>query len=100
MALEDIDISNQLPVAQARKLLSSVLVHGIVLFSAHAKREMENDDMMEQDVINVLRAGRIYEPGELVRGSWRYRCHTRLFCVVVAFSSVTQSAVVTVWRKK
>ncbi len=100
MALEDIDITNQLPSAQARRLLSYVLVHGVVLFSAHARREMANDDMTEQNVINVLRAGRIYEPGELMRGSWRYRCHTQLFCVVVAFSSVTRSAVVTAWRKK
>ena len=100
MALEDIDTTNQLPPPQARRLLSYVLVHGVVLFSAHAKREMANDGMTQQDVINLLRVGRIYEPGELVQGSWRYRCHTQLFCVVVAFSSVTQSVVVTAWRKK
>ncbi|HMR08160.1 MAG TPA: DUF4258 domain-containing protein [Polyangiaceae bacterium] len=100
MALEDIDVNQQLPPVQARKLLSYVLEHGTVFFSAHAKREIAKDAMTEQDVINVLRAGRIFEPGELERGSWRYRCHTNIFCVVVAFSDVTQSIVVTAWRKK
>ncbi len=100
MALEDADTNIQLPEARARKLLSYVLVHGTLLFSSHAKREMANDNMTDLDVINVLRAGRIYEPGELVRDSWRYRCHTPRFCVVVVFSNATQSVVVTAWRKK
>lgn len=100
MALDNVDISVQLPEVQARKLLSYVLVHGTLLFSSHARREMADDDIIEQDVINVLRAGRIYEPGELMRGSWRYRCHTHHFCVVVAFSDATKSVVVTARRKK
>ena len=100
MAIEDADTSKQLPQVQARKLLSYVLANGEVAFSAHARREMAKDGMAEQDVINVLRAGQVHEPGELVHESWRYRCHTNLFCVVVAFDSVALVIIVTAWRKK
>ncbi|MBK6685943.1 MAG: hypothetical protein IPG45_15830 [Deltaproteobacteria bacterium] len=56
--------------------------------------------MTEQDAINVLRAGRIHEPAEFEGASWRYRCHTVRFCVVVAFDGATRSIVVTAWRKQ
>lgn len=100
MKLEVLNTDEQLPEALARKLLSYVLVHGEVVFSTHALREMAKDGMMVQDVINVLRAGQIREPGELQRSSWRYRCHTERFCVVVAFDGATETVVVTAWRKK
>lgn len=97
---EDLDTNDELTSAQARKLLSYVLTHGEVVFSGHARREMSNDEMTDQDVFNVLRAGRIHEPGELVRETWRYRCHTNKFCVVVTFEMSTTTVVVTAWRKK
>lgn len=100
MGIGDVDTDNELTQAQARKLLSYILANGEVVFSGHARREMSKDEMTEQDVINVLRAGQIHEPGELERESWRYRCHTNKFCVVVAFESTTMSIVVTAWRKK
>ncbi len=61
---------------------------------------MANDEMTEQDVINVLRAGQIYEPGEFVRGSWRYGCQTTKFCVVVTFDMATVATVATPRRKR
>lgn len=73
---------------------------GTVVFSRHARREMDADGMTEQDAINVLRAGRIHEPAEFEGASWRYRCHTVRFCVVVAFDGATRSIVVTAWRKQ
>ncbi len=100
MGIEDVDTDHELPQARARKLLSYVLANGEVAFTRHARSEMANDDMTEQDVINVLRAGRIHEPGEYVGASWRYRCHTTKFCVVVAFEASTSTIVVTAWRKR
>jgi hypothetical protein len=99
LAFDDLDTEKRLPQAVARKLLSHILAVGEVIFSAHARSEMAKDSMIEQDVINVLRAGRIHEPGEYQGRSWRYRCHTARYCVVVAFSSTTRTVVVTAWRK-
>jgi hypothetical protein len=61
---------------------------------------MRNDDLTEVDVVNVLRGGRILEPGEQEAGTWRYRVHTNLLCVVVAFRSTSAAVVVTAFRKK
>lgn len=100
MALDDLDTDTQLPVAVARKLLSHILLTGEVIFSSHARKEMANDSMAEQDAINVLRAGKINEPGEYQGSSWRYRCHTARFCIVVVFDSTTRTVIVTAWRKR
>ena len=61
---------------------------------------MAKDDIVETDVVNVLRNGTLTETGELVATTWRYRLHTERFCVVVAFRSVTELVLVTAWRKK
>ena len=83
----------------ARQLLTRILVDGRVVFSRHALDEMANDQMVEQDVINVLRAGR-FDPAEWENGDWRYRIHTQRFCVVATFDSETLAIVVTAWRKR
>lgn len=84
---------------EARQLLHQILVEGRVIFSRHALIEMANDHMIEQDAINVLRAG-VVDPAEWENGDWRYRVHTPRFCVVVAFDSETLAIVVTAWRKR
>jgi len=86
---------------QARKLLSAILssVHGQIFFSGHARREMETDDLTMAEVFGMLRIGRIHEPAELVRGSWRYRVHCVAGCVVVTFPAEKICKVVTAWRK-
>jgi hypothetical protein len=61
---------------------------------------MAQDKLTEVDVVNVLRGGHITEPAEEVNGTWRYRVHTNLIWVVVAFRSETELVVVTVWRKR
>lgn len=60
---------------------------------------MAKDKMVEQDAINVLRAGSL-DPAEMERGSWRYRVHTLRFCVVVTFDEATAAIIVTAWRKR
>lgn len=100
MKLDEVDTDNELQQAVARKLLSFILAEGEVFLSSHARQAMKDDDMSEQDVFNVLRAGRIYEPAEFERDSWRYRCHTERYCAVVAFDSASKTVVVTTWRKK
>jgi hypothetical protein len=84
---------------EARQLLNRILADGQVVFSRHALDEMSNDQMVEQDVIDVLRAGR-FDPAEWENGNWRYRIHTQRFCVVAAFDSETLVIVVTAWRKR
>lgn len=84
---------------EARQLLTRILAEGSIVFSRHALDEMANDQMVEQDAINVLRAGR-FDPAEWENGDWRYRIHTQRFCVVAAFDSETLAVVVTAWRKR
>jgi hypothetical protein len=38
------------------------------------------------------------EPGEIERGTWRYRVRERDVCVVVAFRSEARLVIVTAWR--
>ena len=86
---------------QARKLLSKILLdpHGEVVFTRHAREEMLADDLSVADVYAVLRTGRIFESGELLHGSFRYRVHSANCCAVVAFSGDRVTVVVTTWRK-
>ncbi|MFN8176359.1 MAG: hypothetical protein U0167_00350 [bacterium] len=57
---------------------------------------MADDDLAEQECLNVLRGG-VVDPGELERGTWRYRVRTKEATVVVAFNSDMELAMVTVW---
>jgi len=86
--------------ADAKRLILAILVGGTVAFSKHAELEMADDNLgpIEKiDVINVLRGG-VVEPGELEKGSWRYRVRTQRISVVVVFRTETALVVVTAWR--
>jgi len=85
---------------RAKKLIVKILHEGTFSPSVHADKELAKDDMSDMDVVNVLRAGRIYEPAEFVHGSWRYRVHTPRMTVVVAFRGESEFVIVTGWRKK
>ncbi|EPX59890.1 hypothetical protein D187_002634 [Cystobacter fuscus DSM 2262] len=85
---------------EARKLIQEICATGIVESSRHAKEELAKDDLTMFDVRNVLRAGKILEEPELENGTWRYRVHTELMAVVVAFVSESKLKIVTAWRKK
>lgn len=99
MAAKGFDPDVPLKPAEARRLIAGILSGGRLIFSRHAREEMASDRMVEQDAINVLRAGSV-DPAEMERGSWRYRVHTLRFCVVVTFDEATAAVVVTAWRKK
>jgi len=75
------------------------LAGGLLAFSKHAQEEMVKDNLTEIDVRNTLRAGTA-SPGELERGSYRYRLSTSRMAAVVAFRSETHVVVVTAWRFK
>lgn len=83
----------------AKKRILAILASGSVTFSNHAEEELEKDGMTMVDGTNILRGG-IVEPGELERGSYRYRVRTARMVVVVAFRSETELRVVTAWRIK
>lgn len=92
------DMHEPLDPTRARRLIGDILRRGhTVSFSHHACKEMAKDDLSTVDCINVLRAG-VVEPGELEKGTWRYRVRTNRIMVVVAFGSETHLRVVTAWR--
>jgi Domain of unknown function (DUF4258) len=91
---------------EARKLLSKVYRQFWSYGGTHCRKRMADHDIIETDIISVLRSGKINETGELENGTWRYRVHTTNFCVVVAFRGLADEAekdwevvVVTAWRK-
>jgi uncharacterized protein DUF4258 len=92
--------STSLDAHAARKRISRLLREGRITYSHHAREEMEKDDLTEVDVTNVLRGGHITEPAENEKGTWRYRVHTHIIWVVVAFREETELVIVTAWRKR
>lgn len=84
---------------EAKKLILTILKDGDVVFSRHAKEELDKDDLTTVDAVNVLRAGKITEPPEFERDTWRYRVHTERMVVVVSFVSESKLRIVTAWRK-
>ncbi len=68
-----------------------------VFFTNHANQELANDGLSRRDVRIALRGG-IVSPGELERGTYRYRVLTSSIVVVVAVHAQTDVWVVTVWR--
>src|SRR5437016_4303904 len=86
-----------LPPATVKRALLAALADGGVSFTRHALTEMAKDKITEDEALAVLRAG-VVEPGELERGSWRYRVRVPRTFVVVALRSETAAVVVTAWR--
>ncbi len=90
-------LSEPLSPPAARKLIRAILKDGAVNFSKHGRDEMQKDQLVEIDVVNVLRGGAV-EPAEWEHGSWRYRVRTARMVVVIAFRSEAVMVVVTAWR--
>jgi hypothetical protein len=82
-----------------RRLLVGILKSGTLAFSKHVYEEMAKDKLTEVDVRNTLRGG-APRPGELEKGTWRYRVETPRMTAVVTFRSETHAVVVTAWRSK
>lgn len=81
----------------AKRLAARIVASGTIHFSGHARTEMADDQITEEDVRRVLRGGWC-ELSEFEKGSWRYRIRTRDVVVVVSFWSETELVVVTAWR--
>jgi len=90
-------LKEPLAPSDARRLIRDILTRGEVVSSRHANEEMSRDGLDIVDCVNALRGG-VVEPGELERGSWRYRIRCRDVWVVVAFRSELRVAIVTAWR--
>lgn len=90
-------LDEPLKPAAAKRLIREIIQSGTVSLSRHAQEEMTKDDLTLVDCVNILRGGAV-APGELERGSWRYRVSTPRICVVVAFRSDIELVVITAWR--
>lgn len=87
------------PNATAKRMILAVLASGVLSFSGHAIEEMANDKLDESDVRNVLRGG-VCRFTENRGNTWRYRFETDKIAVVVAFRTVKNAIVVTVFKLK
>ncbi len=72
---------------EARKLVYKLASAGRVILSGHAQKRLLERDIILNDVLNVLLSSsmRVSE-GEFERGTYRYRCSTTKFVVVVGFT--------------
>lgn len=93
------DATGQIKKDEAKRLIRQIVAMGAVLFTSHARRELEKDGAGVVDALNVLRAGWVGE-AEYENGFWRYRVETPRFCVIAQFRSETALLVITAWRKK
>ena len=72
---------------------------GVLRWTGHSLKEMAKDGIIQNDVLNVLRAGVVSE-AEWEHGEWRYHVEARRLCVVIAFEASTVVVVVTAWRNR
>lgn len=79
-------MTEPLEPAAAKALIRTILEAGTVTFSRHALEELGKDELTTVDAVNALRGG-VVGPGELERGTWRYRVRTARLVVVIAFRS-------------
>jgi hypothetical protein len=96
-----IDVTSMLSPGQARKVLSEIFNQNpsLISFSKHALQEMENDNLKTGDILNVLKAGKIFDAPEFENGSYRYRIQTQKITVVIAFRRPNHVVIVTAWRE-
>lgn len=83
--------------AEAKQRIRSILASGDFSVTAHAREEMDADELSVADCVNVLRGG-VVRPAEWEHGTWRYRVETSRITVVIAFRSENYFVVVTAWR--
>jgi len=97
-----IDVTSRLSNTRARKLLAEIfnVNPNFISYTKHAFEQMSEDDLKTGDILNVLKAGKIYNDPEFENGSYRYRVETRNIVVVIAFRKRNYVVVITTWRKK
>ena len=92
-------LKEPLPAHEAKRLIVKAIDSDRIDFKqVHAREEMTDDDLSIRDM-RVLRGG-VVEPGEIHRGTWRYRVRTSWASVVVTFRTEDNVVVVTAWRMK
>jgi hypothetical protein len=95
-----IDVTSRLSPGQARKIISAILNNNsnLISFTKHAREQMFDRNLKTGDVLNVLKAGKIWQDPELVNESFRYRVCTLKITVVIAFRKPNNIVVITAWR--
>jgi hypothetical protein len=96
----NIDVTSISSQVQARKVLAEIFNHNpsLVSFTKHAREQMFERDLKSGDVLNVLRAGKIFSVPDFENGSFRYRVQTNKMTVIVVFKKPNHVVIVTVWR--
>mgnify|MGYP000343441480 CR=1 FL=1 len=92
-------MSEPLKLIEARNRARKILESGSIVFTSHAARELDKDDLTRIDAMNIIRAG-VYQPPEYEQGAWRYRVMTQRMAVVLEFASDSELVVITGWRFK
>lgn len=97
-----LDVKSRLGREQARKLLNYFFNSNpnSVSFTKHALKQMKDRHLIAGDIMNVLRAGKIYGDPEFEQGTWRYRVETSKITVVFAFNTPDRIRIITAWRNK
>ena len=96
---------DRLNCQQARKQIAIIMLEhpSKVHFTRHALEEMGFDKVTTVDVLNILKSSssKIYDQGELEKGSYRYRLETNNYIIVIAFQPDGKTlVVVTAWDKR
>ncbi len=96
--------ADRLSKEEARKLVAFIVYkggEGSVMFTDHARKELNNDRLNINDALNTLKSSssQIYSDGEFENESYRYRLKTRKIVIVFSFNpSGEQIIVITCWR--
>jgi hypothetical protein len=90
-------IEHPLNPVRAKQLLRSIVATGDLSYIRHAREQMEERKINEQDVENILNGGTV-ALSDIVGGVFRYRVSTPRMTVVLEFESETEVIIVTVWR--
>ncbi len=96
-----IDVTSRMSRVQARKVIARVFheVPNFLSFSKHGLHQMKERNIRTGDILNILKAGDIYQDPELENGTYRYRVETHKMIVVIAFRKPNHITVITAWRK-
>ncbi len=90
---------------EARKLIAKI-VHASddkIRFSNHSIIELRNDGLTSVDALNVLKStdSKIYQEGEWINGSYRYRLETKNLVIVIGFwDDGSGINIITAWDKR
>ena len=98
------DPEKPLTTSKLRRAIRDCLETGSVVFSSHSIQRMEERNIIETDVVNVLKNGLSQSDPEWNNWHWRYKVETRNYGVVVTFEpeegDIDEMIVVTVFKNR